>query len=300
MDALDVVGVSLRRWYVMVPVLLIAAVIGYGLAERQKPVYTAYAAYGLVYTHGNQVSPGARDPRSDNPLFGGDATLLSEALQSDLLSSAAQQSLGKADTSGVAPGETDTGTRYTVFQPQNTQSYLIQAWGESSDDVRTVVDGVLKQTGPRVEAIQDRAGAPAVSQYTTFTTAATQVNELPPQSKLKLIVALGGIGLLTGAALSILVERVLTRRRREAEGDGEGAVEGGKHVAGTEPTGDEPRATSTADEARDATAHGDSAPAADDVADHVAEPDADEDDAASDGSDRDRTFSGGRARQLSR
>ncbi|QIM21699.1 hypothetical protein G7075_12140 [Phycicoccus sp. HDW14] len=298
MDALDVVGVSLRRWYVMVPVLLIAAVVGYGLAERQKPVYTAYAAYGLVYTHGNQVSPGARDPRSDNPLFGGDATLLSEALQSDLLSSAAQQSLGKADTSGVAPGETDTGTRYTVFQPQNTQSYLIQAWGESSDDVRTVVDDVLKQTGPRVEAIQDRAGAPAVSQYTTFTTAATQVNELPPQSKLKLIVALGGIGLLTGAALSILVERVLTRRRREAEGEG-----GAKHVAATEPAGDEPHAATATDEARDARAHEAAAAATDEADDEsldVAEPDVDEDDAASGGSDRDRTFSGGRARQLSR
>ncbi|HMM93450.1 hypothetical protein [Phycicoccus sp.] len=285
----------------MLPVLLIAAAIGYGLAERQKPEYTAFAAYGIVYTHGGQVNPGARDPRSDNPLFGGDATLLSEALQSDLLANASQQTLGLPGTSGVAPGQTDDGTRYTVFQPQNTQSYLIQTWGGSAADVRTVVDRVLAQTNPRIEAIQDRAGAPPVSQYSTFTTAATQVNELPPQSKLKLIVALGGIGLLTGAALSIIVDRVMTRRARRA--------------AGGDERGDGPSDDGPAGESRHAEGigHGDgehaapvatSAVPARDGGTHVSGADratGESEDAVASGSPRrrKRTYSGDRARQFS-
>ena len=48
-DALDVLKVCLRRWYVVLPVVLLSLAAGLGLALQQKPTYTASGSYALVY-----------------------------------------------------------------------------------------------------------------------------------------------------------------------------------------------------------------------------------------------------------
>ncbi len=210
MDALDVIKVSIRRWYVMLPVLLLAAALGYQLVSNQKPVYTAYASYGLVYNHGDLIKGAVDDPRNANPLG---TALLAEALRASLTSTSSQAALGLESTSGVAPGQKSDGSRYSVVEQQNSPSYSIQAWGPDAAAVSSVVTKVLSQTAPLAEEIQVRAGAPVNSRYGTFTVSPTQTAELPAQSAIKLMLAVAGVGVLTGAALSILVERLLSRRR---------------------------------------------------------------------------------------
>ena len=48
MDAVDILKVCVRRWYIMLPILLGAAGVSYQLAQAQHTTYTAYASYGLV------------------------------------------------------------------------------------------------------------------------------------------------------------------------------------------------------------------------------------------------------------
>ena len=61
-DALDVLKVCLRRWYVVLPVVLLSLAAGIGLALQQKPTYTAFGSYALVY-HNAATSTELREGR---------------------------------------------------------------------------------------------------------------------------------------------------------------------------------------------------------------------------------------------
>jgi hypothetical protein len=215
-DALDVLKVCLRRWYVLIPVVLLSLAAGLGLAQQQKPTYTAFGSYALVY-HSPQTTSQRRDPLAANPLAGNGAVLLGEALAADFMSSGSQATFGGVGHSGTAPREAVDGSSYSVSLPEGSQSYLVQTWGKDPDGLRTVVDSVLAAAPERAAQIQDRAGAPERSQYTTFVTGSTQLTKLPPTSRLKLIIAMLGVGILAGSALSLVIDRLgRSRKNRRA------------------------------------------------------------------------------------
>ena len=128
MDALDVLKVCLRRWYVAVPVVLLSIAAGLGLALHQTPTYTAFASYALVY-HNPGTSPEGREPQERNPLAADGAQLLGEALIADLMSGASQATFGGVGHSGTAPGEAKDDTSYSVTLPDYSSTYMIQTWG---------------------------------------------------------------------------------------------------------------------------------------------------------------------------
>jgi hypothetical protein len=212
-DALDVLKVCLRRWYVVLPVVLLSLAAGLGLASQQKPTYTAVGSYALVYHSPAHVKEG-EDPTEPNPLATNGAVVLGEALVADFMSGASQTTFGGVGNSGTAPREPRDGTSYTVDLPDGSQSYVVQTWGKDPESLRRVVDSVLAAAPGRTAQIQDRAGAPKKSQYTTFVTGSTQLTRLPSTSTTKLIVAMLGVGILAGSALSLIVDR-LSRSRKE-------------------------------------------------------------------------------------
>jgi len=152
----------------MMPCILLSVAAGLGLAWSQKPTYTAFASYALVF-EGSASS--VNDPRAQNPLAANDAALLGEALVSDLMAGATQQALGQPGTSGTAPSKASDGTHYAVTLPEYSQSYLVQTWSKDPQVARSLIESVVASTPARASQIQTRAGAPARSQYTTFVTA---------------------------------------------------------------------------------------------------------------------------------
>ena len=216
MDVLDVLRVCLRRWYVVLPFIILALGAGFGLARQQKPSYTAFASYALVFHDPDTSSSSERSPLEQNPLG---ATLLGEALVGDLMSGPSQRAFGGAGNRGTAPGQpSDKNASYSVSRPQDAsgqrfESYQVQTWGEDPVGVRRVVDSVVAAAPARAAAIQDRADAPRRSRYTVFVTSSTEVAELPPPSKVKFVVAVLGLGILSGSALSLIVDRILRSRR---------------------------------------------------------------------------------------
>ena len=215
MDALDVLKVCLRRWYVVLPIVLLSLAAGLGLASQQKPTYTAVGSYALVYHSPAHIKEG-EDPTEPNPLATNDAVVLGEALIADFMSGASQGTLGGVGNSGTAPREPKDGTSYTVDLPEGSQSYLVQTWGKDPESLRGVVNSVLAAAPERAAQIQDRAGAPKKSQYTTFVTGSTQLTRLPSTSTTKLIVAMLGVGILAGSALSLVVDRLARSRKARA------------------------------------------------------------------------------------
>jgi hypothetical protein len=124
-----------------------------------------------------------------------------------------QDSLGRSNR-GWAPDEPVTATHYTVTLPPQSASYVVKTWADSAKDAADVVQAVLKSAPQAAKDAQERAGAPELSRYTAFVTAATQTEELPPQSPVKLLLTMVAIGAIAGAALSLLIERVLPKRSK--------------------------------------------------------------------------------------
>jgi hypothetical protein len=214
MDAVDILKVCIRRWYVMLPILLGAAGVSYQLAQSQETTYTAAASYGLV-----QPSLTPEDRANDpNPLGSAGDVLIGAALEAQLNSRETQELLGGGDTRGWGPGQVANGRSYDVRIPQFETTYEVRAWGEDEQEVREVVERVIKAAPEITDELQVRAQVPPSQRYKPFVLAPTQVAALPTSGWVKLALAVMGVGLLMGAAWSVIVDRVLRWRpaRRQA------------------------------------------------------------------------------------
>ena len=215
MDSLDVVLVCLKRWYIMLAVLGLTAGAGMGLVQAQKPSYHAFATYALVFENGDSIRPNEPDPRNANPLAANGGALIGESLISYFMSGQAQLEYGGVGNSGDGPGRPNTDSSYSVALPsQGTSAYVVETWGPSRVGVEEVVNLVLSEAPKKAAQIQTLAGAPRASQYTTFVTSPTQVVVVPPQSRVKLLLAVSAVGLMAGAAVSLVVDRISARRKR--------------------------------------------------------------------------------------
>jgi hypothetical protein len=221
-DALDVAKVCLRRWYVVLPVVLLAAGAALSMTKSRPASYSGTAAFAMIYTHVDELKPNQPDPRVQNPLVTGGLGLLSETLAADLNSPATQRELAAPGLTPITKGQSDqvsltSGSAYSVIQPQNGSSIIVSASGPSPTAVKTTLDNVLAAAPKRIAAIQSRLGAPPNSQYTTVVTAQPALVMVPPPSGLKLLIAITGVGCMAAAALALVVERLSIRRRHRRE-----------------------------------------------------------------------------------
>lgn len=213
MDAVDILKICFRRWYVMLPILIGAAGVSHQLIQTQETTYTAAASYGLIQPR--PMTPDGAGER--NPLGTDDSDLVGAALEAQLNSQVTQQQLGSEGTQGWGPGEAADGTSYSVEIPLYETTYEVRAWGSDAQEVQDVVNRVLEAAPDIADELQTRADAPAAVRYEPFVLAPTQVEALPSTSALKLLIAVMGVGVLVGAAWSIVADRLL-RRRRTASG----------------------------------------------------------------------------------
>lgn len=233
MDAVDILKVCFRRWYVMLPILLGAAGVSYQLVEAQEITYTAAASYGLV-----QPDPPPQDPSGveaePNPLGANGGALIGAALEAQLNSRDTQEKLGSDATRGWGPGDVENGSSYSVEIPDFETTYEVRTWGEDEQAVGDVVDRVIKAAPGIADQLQDRADAPAAGRYQPFVLAPTQVDAVSSNSGMKLVLAVMGIGVLMGAVWSIIADRTLRQiQRRRAAKRAMGVA-----VAGPPPPGD--------------------------------------------------------------
>lgn len=209
MDAVDILKICFRRWYVMLPILIGAAGVSYQLIATQETTYTAAASYGLVQPR----LTSAEGEAERNPLGSDGSDLVGAALEAQLNSRVTQQQLGSESTRGWGPGEPDNGSSYSVKIPMFETTYEVRAYGPDEQEVQDVVNRVIEEAPDIADDLQTRAGAPSAVRYEPFVLAPTQVDALPATSALKLVIAVMGVGTLVGAAWSIVADRLLRRRR---------------------------------------------------------------------------------------
>lgn len=212
MDTLDVARVCLRRWYIFGVMLAVAFIASRGLVNERAPVFAATGDFAVIYRAPTDLKRGAPDPRDANPLAAGGGSLLKQSIVNDLRSAKSQRELAPVTLMGTDPSTPPDGSRFAVQTTQNSATVTISAWGPDKADVHDAVTRVLATAASRAKAIQDSVGAPAAGRLTTFVTLPTQTTELPPPSRTKLIIAVMGVGAIAGAALSLLFDRLMTKR----------------------------------------------------------------------------------------
>lgn len=229
MDAVDIIKVCGRRWYVMLPILVGAAGVSSQLVQAQETTYTAAASYGLV-----RPGPATGADAEADPFGAAGDVLVGEALEAQLDSRETQARLGSDDTRGWGPGDAQNLRSYDVRIPEFETTYEVRAWGEDAQEVRDVVERVIAAAPDIAGELQARAGVTPPQRYEPFVLAPTQVEALPSGGTVKLVVAVMGIGVLMGAAWSVVVDRALLWRRTRRARAGEPAADDDL-AAGPEP-----------------------------------------------------------------
>lgn len=213
MDAVDILRICLRRWYVMVPVLLGAAGASFQLVQAQETTYTAAASYGLVQPRlAEEQSSGG----GGNPLGADGSTLVGAALEAQLSSRETQGLLGSDATRGWGPGQAEDGSSYSVEIPLYETTYEVRAYGADEESVRDVVNRVVEAAPGIAGDVQSRIGVPDGLRYEPFVLGPTQTEVVPSASGKKLVVAVMGLGVLVGAAWSVVVDRAMRHRAARA------------------------------------------------------------------------------------
>jgi hypothetical protein len=222
-DALDVAKVCLRRWFVVVPIMLLAVGAGFSLRTHREASYSGTAAFAFLYTQTDLIKPNQPDPREKNPLLanGGSGTILQDAVIADLTAPTTESQLASPGLTQQSAGESfnngpvlTTGTAYSVAPQTSASSIIITASGPSPQAVIGTLNRVLAAAPVSAATVQTRFGAPKTSQMTAVTTATPQVVLVPPPSGLKLMIAIVGVGALAAAGAALFTDRILTRRRK--------------------------------------------------------------------------------------
>jgi hypothetical protein len=210
MDSLDIARACVRRWYVFVPILVLAVGGGYTLASSRPASYQAAGTVTLYYAKpaALPVAPGAVpiDPRAQNPLWAtGGVGLLITSIVADMQSR-------EVELLVAHQGYTST---FSVTEDRNNNNLIdVAVTGSDPRDVFATAAATVALTDQRLVTLQARAKAPPDSQYRTFVVSPpTVVTEKLP-SKVKLIGAVTGLGVLLGAAISLMLEGAANRRRR--------------------------------------------------------------------------------------
>jgi hypothetical protein len=208
-DLLTTIRILLRRWFVVVPALLLTAGAAYLTLQTVKPSYEATGAVVLLgpATAGAPV-PGEPSPPQVNPYleFGGALETTALIVSRSLMSEAAVTRLAEKGATAV----------YEVGTGSDGGSPLVNVIATDPDEavaLRTV-EVLITEVGAELERRQAAARAPR-SQFIRAETVTTPTRATPLSgSSLRAVAAVGALGLAASFGLGFLAEAVAVRRRR--------------------------------------------------------------------------------------
>ena len=204
MDLSAVTRACLRRWYVVLVVVGLAAVGCLRLYTQAEPQYSVTASVVVV------PSPeliAARNPTSatlgntQTPFGNGGATL-AKVLADTLNSVRGRAALLPAGT-GLAAG----------WDPETSTLVTLTASGTSADSARAAMTNVLSGASGVLADVQVAAGTPQNQLYVATTGTAP---DFPVQSfpdRLRSVVATALAGLVVAVVLAVVLDSLLLRRR---------------------------------------------------------------------------------------
>lgn len=214
MDLFDVARSCLRRWYVVVPLLLITLWYAYGSYKDVKPVYYSQAVISLAppSSRVDQSLPGAQVPRNGLLDVGG-ATLIANIAAYTLHNPATVERV-------VAEGgQPNYITRMFPVAPTQQQMPLImiEATEDTPADATKTVELVIAEADPALKDLQRQARVPDDQMVQSFVVAPPSVPAaaMPSRTRSAISIVVAGTGL--SILLAVLVDVVAARRKRRTK-----------------------------------------------------------------------------------
>jgi hypothetical protein len=215
-DLFDLVKSCIRRWYIVIPLLIVAAWYSHHVYASVKPVYYSSAVIGVTPPNSRidqAAAPGDAVPRNGLLDVGG----------ASLITNMATLALGDSGirTQVVASGGA---ADYTVkmFPVPATMPELPMIMVEATEPdpltASKTVESVVGQAGSTLRALQQQAGVPDDQMVTPFVVS-PQSGPWPgmpsrTRSTIAVFVALAGAAVLAGLLTDVLLSRWSARRRR--------------------------------------------------------------------------------------
>lgn len=210
MDLFTIVGASLRRWYVALPVLVLA-LVGAGFAYRSvAPVYTSSVSVAVLPSTPTPTAPGEEQtPAGENPYSGsGGARFAAAVLARNINTGTYRDSVGLGGRDDVT---------FSAEASSQQPMIRIDATGPSPESVLDTLNRVAGQADVVLNQFQLSAGASEATLYRlAIAVPADTVSDITP-SRWRNAGALVAAGLVVAAALATALD-VALRRRPERKG----------------------------------------------------------------------------------
>jgi hypothetical protein len=228
MDSFNLKRSCVRRWYVIVPLLLMTAWYSHHFYGTVQPVYSAKTVIGLTAPSlkVSQYAPGAKIPQNGLLDVGG-ADLIANQLALGLRG---QSVLDRVVAAGGVPWYV-----VSLLPGTNEQLPIIVIEGRASKptQVTTTLDLLVAQSAVTLRSLQQQAHVPEDQMVIPFVVSPpkTPSAAYPTRVRWTLERFLAGVGV--SILLTVLVDVLLTRRKSPAQQRKQALVEA---AAGPNPT----------------------------------------------------------------
>ncbi len=212
MDLFDVAKAVFRRWYVVVPLILVAAWYSNDMYHSVKPVYYSNAVLSIAPPsfRVDQNLDGTPVPRNGLIDIGG-ATLITNLTALGLKDPVV---VGKVLQGG---GQPDYGARVFPVPPNSPELPLvmIEATESTPDSAAKTVQLVVAEANSTIYNLQQQAAVPEDQMVKVFVASppSAPIAGIPSRTRATLAVLAGGIGLalLIGVLADIFINRLKRR-----------------------------------------------------------------------------------------
>jgi hypothetical protein len=235
-DLFDVARACIRRWYVVLPLLLIVAWYSHNMYQSVKPVYYSNATIGMVAPNTKMWSApqGVEMPQNGLLEMGGPSLMANMA------------AVGLKDptvvTKVVAAGGTANYTSSMFWVPATSPQLPMVTIAATEPDPAVAlktVELVLEQANSTLHTLQQQAGVPDSQMVKSFVVSppSEPASAMPSRTKSTIAVFAAGVGItiLVGLLVDVLLMRWKRRRQKRRQtrvqaADGADTADGARNV----------------------------------------------------------------------
>jgi hypothetical protein len=213
-DLFDVIKSCLRRWYLLLPLLLLVAWYSHSTYSAVKPVYYAQTVIGLAppSVRIDDTPPGVPLPRNGLLDVGG-AQLIAN-----------MTALGLVEPSAVAGVEAGGGSPdYTARMfpvPASSPTLplvMIEITSDKPANASKTLDLAIQQAAVTVRNLQQQAQVPDDQMVSSFVVSPPSTPGAVMPSRTRATISIFAAGAALAVVLTVLVDVLLTRRKSRVE-----------------------------------------------------------------------------------
>jgi hypothetical protein len=236
-DLFDVVRSCIRRWYIVLPLLLFVAWCSHHVYKSVKPVYYSNALIGVSLPNSQVTIPaqGVAVPRNGLVDAGGSTTMIANMVALNLRGPAVAAQVVSA---GGQANYTSKMFPVPATMPE-LPMVMIEATEPDPAAASKTVELVVAQAAPTLRTLQQQASVPEDQMVTSFVVSPPSLPAAGTPSRTKSTIAVfvagAGLAILVGVVADVVLMRWKPRRQKRQEkrvqtADGADTADGARNV----------------------------------------------------------------------